>query len=61
MSLDVRETYLILLRSWRRAQQPPLIRFRIGGVVVKECAIQLGDRQGIKKDNSHKGHRFPEI
>jgi len=46
------------LGSWRRAQQPPAIRFRIGPVVVEESDIKLWERQGIYKDNSHKGQRF---
>ena len=34
MSFDATETSFIPLRSWRRAQQPPAIRSRIGAVVV---------------------------
>jgi len=49
------------LGSWRRAQQSPAIRFRIGPVVVEESDIKLWERQGIYKDNSHKGQRFPEF
>jgi len=49
------------LGSWRRAQQSPAIRSRIGPVVVEESDIKLWERQGIYKDNSHKGQRFPEF
>jgi len=49
------ETSFISLRSWHRAQRSPAIRFRIGAVVVEESAIELWDRQGTYKDNSHKG------
>jgi len=49
------------LGSWRRAQQSPAIRSRIGPVVVEESDIELWERQGIYKDNSHKGQRFPEF
>jgi len=49
------------LGSWRRAQQPPAIRSRIGPVVVEESDIKLWERQGIYKDNSHKDQRFPEF
>jgi len=38
-------TYLIPLCSWRRAQQYPAIRSRIGEVVVEESAIEFWDRQ----------------
>jgi len=38
--------YLIPLRSWRQAQQPPAIRSKIGAVVVEESAIEFWDRQG---------------
>jgi len=55
------EMYHTPLRSWRRAQQSPAIRFRIGLVVVEESDIKLWERQGIYKDNSHKGQRFPEL
>jgi len=49
------------LGSWRRAQQSPAIRSRIGPVVVEESDIKLWECQGIYKDNSHKGQRFPEL
>jgi len=40
-------TYLIPLRSWHRAQQPPAIGSRIGAMVVEKSAIEFWDRQGI--------------
>jgi len=49
------------LGSWHRAQQSPAIGSRIGPVVVEESDIKLWERQGIYKDNSHKGQRFPEF
>jgi len=49
------------LGSWRRAQQYPAIRSRIGPVVAEESDIKLWERQGIYKDNSHKDERFPGI
>jgi len=49
------------LGSWRRAQRSPAIRSRVGSVVVKESDIKLYERQGIYKDNSHKGQRFREF
>jgi len=49
------------LGSWRRAQQSPAIRARIGHVVVEESDITLWEPQVIYKDNSHKDHRFPEF
>jgi len=61
LSSDVTETSFIPLRSWRRAQRSPAIRFRIGAVVLEESAIEFCDRQGIYKDNSHYGQRFPEF
>jgi len=45
MSLDATEKYLIPPRSWRRAQQSSAIRSRIGPAVMKESAIEFGDRQ----------------
>jgi len=45
MSSDATETSFIPLRSWRRAQQPPAIRSRIGAVVVEGSVIELWDRQ----------------
>jgi len=36
---------LISLSSWRRGQQPPVIRLRIGDVVVEESVIEFWDRQ----------------
>ena len=54
-------TYLIPLCSWRRAQRSPAIGSRIGPLVVEESAIEVWDRQGTYKDNSHKGQRFPEL
>ena len=41
LSIDATETYFIPLRSWRRAQQSPAIRLRIGAVVVEGSAIGL--------------------
>jgi len=41
LSIDVTETYFIPLGSWRRAQQSPAIRLRIGAVVVEESAIEF--------------------
>jgi len=61
MSSDATGTYLIPLRSWHRAQQPPAIRFGIRKVVVEESAIEFGDPQGTYKDNPHKGQRFHEF
>jgi len=61
MSSDATETSFIPLRSWRRAQQPPAIRSRIGAVVVEESAIEFRERQGTYKDSSHKGQRFHEF
>ena len=52
---------LISFSSWRRAQQSPAIKTRIGPVVVEESDIKLWERQGIYKDNSHKGQLFPEF
>jgi len=45
MGFDGTETSFIPLRSWRRAQQPPAIRSRIGPAVVEESAIEPWDRQ----------------
>jgi len=45
LGFDATETSFIPLRSWRRAQQPPAIGSRIGGVVVEECVIEFWDRQ----------------
>jgi len=39
MGSDATETTFIPLRSWRRAQQSPAIRTRIGPVVVEESDI----------------------
>jgi len=61
LSCDATETSFIPLRSRRRAQQPPAIGSRIGQPVVEESAIEVWDRQGTYKDNSHKGQRFPEF
>jgi len=44
LTFDTTETSFIPRRSGRRAQQSPAIRFRIGGVVVEESAIELWDR-----------------
>jgi len=41
LSSDATETSFIPLRSWRRAQQSPAIRSRIGPVVVEESDIEL--------------------
>ena len=60
LGLDVTETSLIPLGSWRRAQQPPAIRFSIGAVVVEGSAIEVMDCEAIYKDNSHKGRRIHE-
>ena len=60
LSIDATETYLIPLRSWRRAQQSPAIGSRIGPAVVEESDIELWERQGTYKDNPHKGERFHE-
>ena len=63
MFFDATGTYLILLHSWRRDQQSPAIRFRIGVVVMEESATEFWDRQSSTsyKDNSHKGQRFHEF
>jgi len=45
LSIDATETYFIPLRSWRRAQQSPATRLRIGAVAVEESAIELLERQ----------------
>jgi len=45
MGSDATETYLILPRSWRQAQQPPAIGSRIGQLVVGESAIESWDHQ----------------
>jgi len=45
MSSDATETSFIPLRSYRRSQQPPAIRSRIGPAVVEESAIEFWDRQ----------------
>ena len=45
MGFDATETYLILPRSRRRAQQPSAIRSRIGPAVMEESAIEFWDRQ----------------
>jgi len=58
MSFDATDTSFIPLRSWRRAQQSPAIWSRIGPVVVEESDIKLWERQGIYKDNPHKGQRY---
>ena len=44
MSFDATEAYLLPLRSWRQAQQPPAIRSTIGPLVVAESAIEFWDR-----------------
>jgi len=41
MSPDATETYLIPLRGWRQAQQPPAIRSRIGQLVVELSVIEF--------------------
>jgi len=53
--------YLIPLRSWRRAQQSPAFRFRIGPAVVEESDIELGEPPGTYKDNPYNGQRFHEF
>ena len=59
MGSDATETSFIPLPSWRRAQQPPAIRSRIGAVVVEESAIKLWELQGTTyKDNPHNSQRF---
>jgi len=58
MGLDATEMSFIPLRSWRRAQQSPAVRSRIGPAVVEESDIELWERQGTYKDNPHKGQRF---
>jgi len=55
LSFDATQASFIPLRSWRRAQQPPAIRFRIGALAVEGSAIEFWDCQGTYKDNSHKG------
>ena len=45
MSFDKTETSFIPLRSWRRAQQSPAIRSRIGAVVMEVSVIEFWDRQ----------------
>jgi len=45
MSIDVTGTYLIPSCSWHLAQQRPSDRFKIGGAVVEESAIELWDCQ----------------
>jgi len=45
LNLDATETFFIPLRSWRRAQQSPAIRFRIKAVVVEESSIKFWDCQ----------------
>jgi len=47
LSFDATEMSFIPLRSWHRAQQPPVIRFRFRGVAVEESAIEFWDHQGI--------------
>jgi len=49
------------LGGWRRAQQSPTIRSRIGQVVVEESDIKVWEGQGVYKDNSHKGQRIAEF
>jgi len=44
LGFDVTKTSVILLRSWRRAQQSPAIRSRIGVAVVEKPAIEFWDR-----------------
>jgi len=61
MSLDATGPYLIPLRSWHRAQQPPAIGIEIGEVVVEGSAIGFLDPQGTYKDNRHKGQRLHEL
>jgi len=41
MSIDAPETYLIPACSWRRAQQRPGDRIKIGYTVVEESAIEF--------------------
>jgi len=62
MSSDGTESSFIPLRSWRRGQQPPAIRSRIGAVVVEESAMEFWERQGTTyKDNPHNSQRFHEF
>ena len=61
MNKDRAEMDCAPLGSWRRAQQSPAIRSRIGPVAVEESDIKLWERLGIYKDNSHKGQRIPEF
>jgi len=54
MSSDGTEMSFIPLRSWRRGQQSPAIRSRVGAVVVEESAIEFWERQSTTyKDNPH--------
>jgi len=61
LSVDAIETSFIPLCSQRRAQRSPVLGSRFGAVGVEESAIELCDRQGTYKDNSHKGQRLREI
>jgi len=45
MSFGVTETYLILPRSWRRAEQCSAVGSRIGPAVMEESAIEFWDSQ----------------
>jgi len=47
MNTSAPETYPIPSCSWRRAQQRPGDRFKIGPVVVEKYAIDLWDRQHL--------------
>ena len=59
MNKDCGGMDLTPLGSWRRAQQSPAIRSRIGAVVVEESVIEVWDRQGTSNDNPHhNGQRF---
>lgn len=45
MSIDRTKKYLKLQGGWHRAQQPRVIGFRIGHLVVEESAIGFSDTQ----------------
>jgi len=55
LGFDATEMSFIPLRIWRRAQQSPAIRFRIGAVVVEGSAIGFWERHCTDIDNSYKG------
>ena len=40
LSIDATETYLTLLGSWRRAQQPPAKSIKIRPAVVELSAVE---------------------